>query len=59
MDEPRPAADPVSAKRLRAQRRAKRGLIATYIHGLSERHGQDTITASALHADAKRVSAGE
>ncbi len=25
-------------KRLRAKRRAKRGLIASYIHGLSERH---------------------
>jgi hypothetical protein len=59
MDEPRPAAAPVNAKRLRAQRRAKRGLIATYIHGLSERHGQDAVATSSLSADAKRFPAGQ
>lgn len=31
-------ADPAARKRRRIQRRAKRGLVAGYIHGLSVRH---------------------
>ena len=34
------AADPATLKRLQVQRRAKRGLIAGYIHGLSVRHAE-------------------
>jgi hypothetical protein len=40
MDTARDAADPTAQKRLQIQRRAKRGLVASYIHGLSVRHGE-------------------
>jgi hypothetical protein len=33
-------------KRLRVKRRAKRGLIAGYIHGLSQRHRDDAAVGS-------------
>lgn len=38
MDDSRHAADLEARKRLQIQRRAKRGLIAGYIHSLSVRH---------------------
>lgn len=38
MDDSRHAADLDARKRLQIQRRAKRGLIAGYIHSLSVRH---------------------
>jgi hypothetical protein len=39
MDERRLPDDTDTARRLRLERRARRGLIADYIHELSERHG--------------------
>jgi hypothetical protein len=39
MDERRLPAETDAARRLRLERRARRGLIADYIHELSERHG--------------------
>lgn len=48
MDDSRPAPDDAAtSKRVALQRRAKRGVIAGYIHGLSERHGRDALTRPA------------
>jgi hypothetical protein len=38
MDEPRRPAGTDPAKVLQARRRARRGVVASYIHELSERH---------------------
>jgi hypothetical protein len=38
MNEPRPQSDTVSARRRKLKERAKRGLIAGYIHEISGRH---------------------
>jgi hypothetical protein len=46
MDDSRPAADQTTQRLLQIQRRAKRGLIAGYIHGLSVRHNQEAVPAA-------------
>lgn len=38
MNEPRPTTDAEARQRLQLNRRARRGLVAGYIHELSERH---------------------
>jgi hypothetical protein len=38
MQDTRPSASVESAKRIAVRRRAKRGLVASYIHELSARH---------------------
>jgi hypothetical protein len=51
MDERRPPTD-ADTRRLRLERRARRGLIADYIHELSERHGSaDGSEAEAAELD--------
>jgi hypothetical protein len=45
MDDSRHAADLEARKRLQIQRRAKRGLIAGYIHSLSARHAAGAAAA--------------
>jgi hypothetical protein len=48
MDEPRPSADVETTRRLQAGERATLGVIAEYIHELSERHAEQR---GALRAD--------
>ena len=38
MNDPRPGTEAESPRRLQLDRRARRGLVAGYIHELSERH---------------------
>lgn len=47
MDDSRDATRTAAQKRLQIQRRAKRGLVASYIHGLSVRHGGGTASRPA------------
>ena len=47
MDDSLTPARLAAEKRLQVKRRAKRGLIASYIHGLSERHRADGVARSA------------
>ena len=46
----RPTVDTESARRVAAGQRAKRGLIASYIHELSERHAGNRRAAEAGRA---------
>jgi hypothetical protein len=41
MKDVRPPANSETSRRRKRRERAKRALIAGYIHGLSERHGSD------------------
>ena len=41
MNDTQPPANSETSRRLKRRERAKRALIADYIHGLSERHGRD------------------
>jgi hypothetical protein len=43
MNEPRPETDALAQRRLQLKERAKRGLIAGYIHEISGRHGGGTV----------------
>ena len=49
------AADPATLKRLQIQRRAKRGLVAGYIHGLSVRHAEGAKRAASAHVLEERA----
>jgi hypothetical protein len=53
MTEPRPATEAESRQRLQLNRRARRGLVAGYIHELSERH-RDHEQAEQVMADSPR-----
>jgi hypothetical protein len=59
MNEPRTPPDSESPQRLLLRRRAKRGLIASYIHQLSERHNGGHSRTHRLPEDRTEQSQGE
>jgi len=50
MNEPHPEIDTVALRRLQLKERAKRGLIAGYIHEISGRHGDGALVREAPEA---------
>jgi hypothetical protein len=58
MNQPRTSKDRTTARRLQVRRRAKRGLIASYIHEISGRHGAGSRAAARAALMAKAAPGG-
>jgi hypothetical protein len=48
MTETRNPAETTSARRMQQHRRIKRGIVASYIHQISERHNDDRLAAETV-----------
>jgi hypothetical protein len=56
MNQPRTPTDRATAKRLQVRRRAKRGLVAGYIHEISGRHGAGSTRTARVEPVAKAAA---